>query len=234
MKPILVLRHIACEGPGYLEQVFKRHNIPLQMIHIDENQSVPDSLQDFAALVLMGGPMSANDDLPWIGQELALIRQADASGMPVLGHCLGGQLISKALGGEISRNPVKEIGWLPVTQYENALANEWFGKTMTFDAFHWHGETFSIPQGATPLLQSEYCANQAFAKGNILALQCHLEITAEQVPIWATEYADEISVPSDSIQSRATMQYDLAHRIRVLQAIADDTYERWLQPLLQA
>ena len=233
MKSILVLRHVACEGPGYLEQVFRHHNVPFQEVHIDENQSVPDSLNGFSALVIMGGPMSVNDDLPWISDELALIREADATGLPVLGHCLGGQLISKALGGKITGNPVKEIGWLPVRQYANPDATEWFGEK-PFDAFHWHGETFSVPQGATPLLYSEFCEHQAFVKGNILALQCHLEITAEQIPVWATEYAEEIADPSDSIQSLASMQQDLTARIHALQSIADATYERWLQPLLTA
>ena len=111
MRPLTIFRHIACEGPAYLAAVLDRHAIPWQLVKIDENEPVPDTLDDCSGLVFMGGPMSVNDPLPWIERELSLIRRAQAENMPVLGHCLGGQLICKALGGTISANPVKEIGW---------------------------------------------------------------------------------------------------------------------------
>ena len=114
MKPLYIFRHIDCEGPGYLAEVLERKGIPWQLIAIDTDVAVPHSIDGCSGLVFMGGPMSVNDDLPWIGQELALIRAAQTAGLPVLGHCLGGQLISKALGGEITANPVREIGWHPV------------------------------------------------------------------------------------------------------------------------
>src|SRR3546814_216122 len=112
-------------------------------------------------MVLMGSPMSVNDDLPWIASVLSLIRDAIRLDIPVLGHCLGGQLISKALGAEITVNPVKEIGWGEVTVSNNAQAREWFGNLPRFQVFHWHGETFSLPAGTTHLLSSSHCRNQA-------------------------------------------------------------------------
>jgi GMP synthase-like glutamine amidotransferase len=114
MKPIYIFRHQEYEGPGYLQQVLHQHQLPYQIFYIDQGETVPSNIEHCSALVFMGGPMSVNDELPWIAPELHLIRDAVAKHLPVLGHCLGGQLISKALGGKITANAVKEIGWLPV------------------------------------------------------------------------------------------------------------------------
>ena len=122
MKPIAIFRHAAPEGPGYLAEFLDERQIPWQLIAIDAGDAVPSDINAFSGLVFMGGPMSANDELPWIAHELALIRDAVARDIPVLGHCLGGQLISKALGGTVSRNPVKEIGWGEVTVVGNEAA----------------------------------------------------------------------------------------------------------------
>ncbi len=114
MQEILIFRHAPHEGPGYLADYLDRRGLPRRLIRIDRNDPVPTSIDGVPGIVLMGGPMSVNDPLPWIPKVTDLIRQAVAADVPVLGHCLGGQLISKALGGAITRNPVKEIGWLPV------------------------------------------------------------------------------------------------------------------------
>ncbi len=111
MKPIAIFRHARSEGPGYFATFLNEHAIPWVMIRIDEGDAVPADASAFSGLVFMGGPMSVNDDLPWIPKVLALIRDAYAKDIPLLGHCLGGQLMSKALGGVVSKNPVKEIGW---------------------------------------------------------------------------------------------------------------------------
>jgi len=164
MKPIRIFRHIACEGPGYFGHFLQNYNIPFELVCIDTGESPPPQIDDVSALVFMGGPMSVNDDIEWIQQELTLIQQAVAADLPVLGHCLGGQLISKALGGSISANPVKEIGWLPVQKIPGAVADDWLAEfTDNSCLFHWHGETFSIPDTATAILRSEHCAHQGFA-----------------------------------------------------------------------
>ncbi|MBI5612474.1 MAG: type 1 glutamine amidotransferase, partial [Gammaproteobacteria bacterium] len=186
MKEIAIFRHAASEGPGYLADFLARRGLPQRLIRIDNNDPVPTSIDGFSALVFMGGPMSVNDDLPWIPPVLALIRQAVAADRPVLGHCLGGQLISKALGGAVTRNPVKEIGWLPVSRVNGPLAADWLDDLPAeFEVFHWHGETFSIPPGATRILTSRDCANQAFVIGKTLAFQCHVEMTSAMVREWA-------------------------------------------------
>ena len=230
MKPIRIFRHVAHEGPGYLGQFLNRQQCPYEVVEIDQGAPVPDGLDDVSALVFMGGPMSVNDDLPWIEPELALIRKAVARDMPILGHCLGGQLISKALGGTIGANHTKEIGWLEVEAVESEAAREWLaGLPPRFELFHWHGETFSIPGGAQRILKSDHCDNQAFVLGKVLAMQCHVEMTAELVPLWADCNADEIARPSATVQSKAQMVEDLDQRIGRLQQIADRLYSRWLQ-----
>ena len=177
--------------------------------------------------------MSVNDTLPWIEPELALIRQAVASNMPVLGHCLGGQLISKALGGTISANPVKEFGWFDVTQHNSATTQSWLSTLpQQFTVFHWHGERFSVPSGADLILSSHGCRNQAFVIGNTLALQCHVEMTAAMVREWAELEPDTIAHATPTIQNWAQMSEQLETRIETLQQHADQLYLRWLQPLL--
>jgi len=233
MRPLTIFRHIGCEGPGYLAEVLDRQAIPYRIIRIDRNETVPDTVEDSAGLVFMGGPMSANDPLPWIEQELALIRMAQEKGLPVLGHCLGGQLISRALGGTVTANPVKEIGWHPVRKAATAAAADWLrdlpGEPVLF---HWHGETFSLPEGAELILENDHCAHQAFVMGNTLALQCHVEMTAPMVHEWVALYEDELQEDTASVQSADHITNQLTARIRAAQQVADRLYQRWLVAVL--
>ena len=234
MKAITIFRHTASEGAGYFSDFLKRHQIPYHIIYLDQGEALPTTLAETSALVFMGGPMSVNDDIDWIKPELELIRQAIDKNMPVLGHCLGGQMISKALGGTINANPVKELGWLPVQKQNNAEADDWLaGLPDSFDAFHWHGESFTIPEGASNILASQHCSHQAFVIGNTLAMQCHVEMTPEMVIDWATIHADDIAIATDTIQSREQLSSQLKTNITTLQAHADKLYRRWLQPLIQ-
>ena len=233
MRPLTIFRHIGCEGPGYLADVLEWQDIPYRIIRVDQNQPVPDSIEDTAGLVFMGGPMSVNDPLPWIEQELALIRMAQDRGLPLLGHCLGGQLISRALGGTISTNPVKEIGWHPVHSAGTPAAADWLRDIPGEPClFHWHGETFSIPQGAELILENDNCAHQAFTLGNTLALQCHVEMTAPMVSEWAALYKDELQDVTATVQSAVQMTTALTARISAAQQVADRLYQRWLEPVL--
>jgi len=232
MQPILIFRHVACEGPGYLGEFLQRRGLSYRVIAIDENESVPDVLGNTPALAFMGGSMSVNDPLPWIERELALIREAITRGIPVLGHCLGGQLISKALGGTVTRNPVKEIGWLPVFRAPlSGSLTDLADLPESFEAFHWHGETFSLPDSANLLLSSEDCAHQAFSIGNTLALQFHVEVTAEMVEEWASLSADELAAPTATIQSRSDMTKQLDTRIAQLHRVADIFYRKWVSAI---
>lgn len=232
MQEILIFRHAPHEGPGYLADYLDRHRRPWRLIRIDRNDPVPSSIDGVSGLVFMGGPMSVNDPLPWIPKVTELIRKAVAADLPVLGHCLGGQLISKALGGTITKNPIKEIGWLPVSRANGSLANDWLdGLPVEFEVFHWHGETFSIPPGATRLLGSRDCANQAFVIGKTLAFQCHIEMTSDMVREWARVGAEELAPVCATVQNPQTMTADLDARVQRLQAVADKFYDRWIQGL---
>jgi len=232
MQEILIFRHAPHEGPGYLADYLDRHRLPYRLIRIDQGDAIPSSIDGISGIVLMGGPMSVNDPLPWIPKVTELIRKAVAADLPVLGHCLGGQLISQALGGAITRNPIKEIGWLPVSRVDNAVARQWLdGLPAQFEVFHWHGETFSIPPGATRILGSRDCANQAFVIGKTLAFQCHVEMTAAMVREWARVGADEIAPVCATVQDPQTMTADLDARVQRLQAVADKIYDRWIEGL---
>ncbi len=234
MKPVAIFRHAASEGPGYFATFLDQRAIPWQLVRIDENDPVPADPVAFSGLVFMGGPMSVNDDLPWIPPVLALIRAAVAQGLPVLGHCLGGQLMAKALGGVVTRNPVKEIGWGEVAVAESATALEWFGDVRGFLSFHWHGETFSPPPGAETVLSSAHCPNQAFVlEGRHLGMQCHVEMTAEMVREWCRHGAGEMAAARESpaVQTAEAMQDGLEEKIQALHALAERLYGRWVKGL---
>ncbi|MEO8768329.1 MAG: type 1 glutamine amidotransferase [Nitrosospira sp.] len=232
MRPIAIFRHIPTEGPGYFATFLDSHYIPWRLVRIDANEALPSSTNQFSGLVFMGGPMSVNDDLPWIAPELTLIRQAVANNIPMLGHCLGGQLISKALGGVVSKNPVKEIGWGEISVADNPVAREWFGELSKFKSFHWHGEAFSLPDGATRVLSSPYCENQAFTLGMHLGMQCHVEMTEDMVKTWCQTGAEEIAGSSGpAVQSVEAILIDLASRVSVLNQVANRLYTKWISGL---
>ena len=200
---------------------------------MDEGALAPADAAEYSGHVFMGGPMSVNDDLPWIPHSLNLIRQAVAQDIPVLGHCLGGQLMAKALGGTVGKASVKEIGWGEVSLVNTPLANLWFTDAPpTFEAFHWHGETFTIPEGATRILESRYCTNQAFVMGKHMAMQCHVEMTANMVNVWCEVGSDEINENTGpGVQSVDMIKQDLNHHVQGLNTRAAGIYTQWIKGL---
>ena len=232
MKPAAIFRHSPTEGPGYFATYLHGRSLTWKLFEIDAGEPVPASAGDFSALVFMGGPMSVNDDLPWIPGELELIRAAVDRGIPVLGHCLGAQLMAKALGAAVVPNPCKEIGWGRVDVNESVEARSWFGDTRSFLSFHWHGETFSLPSGATNIASSAHCANQAFVLGPHLAMQCHVEMTPEMVQAWCLSGSGELAqCASPTVQDAREMQSHLPSRTAALNAVAARLYDRWITGL---
>ena len=232
MKPLVIVRHARTEGPGHFASFLDAKGLPWRLLAIDQGEAVPESPEGFAGLVFMGGPMCVNDDLPWIPPVLALIRAAVAADIPVLGHCLGGQLMAKALGGSVGPNPVKEIGWGRVDVADTDSARHWFGDLGSFQAFHWHGETFSPPPGASPILSSAHCANQAFALGKHLGLQCHVEMTEAMIDTWCAVGAEEIAAArSPAVQTPAAMRAMNGACLPALSQAADRLYSRWVEGL---
>jgi len=233
MKPVAIFRHFHSEGPGYFATYLERIGRPWQIVRIDAGDPMPAGVDGFAGLAFMGGPMSVNDPLPWISPVLALIRAAVERDVPVIGHCLGGQLMSKALGGTVSRNPVKEIGWGEVRIADDPVARDWFGEAPgRFLSFHWHGEAFTVPPGGRAVLASDHCANQAFVLGRHIGMQCHVEMTPELIAAWCRSGAEEIAASTGpAVQSPEEIQRDLYSRLSRLHRAADRIYERWVAGL---
>lgn len=236
MNPVAVFRHSITEGPGYFATVLDRNRIPWRLIKTDEEEAVPEDVSEFSGLAFMGGPMSVNDNLPWIAPVLALIRNAVRAEVPVIGHCLGGQLMAKALGGVVSRNPVKEIGWGAVTILPVDESRRWLGDSTSFESFHWHGETFTIPPGAVKLAGSEYCANQMFSLGNHLGMQCHVEMTPSLIANWCKDSDNEVrslARRTASVQTPDQMLMDVEQKTTRLHGIADRLYATWMRGLVR-
>jgi GMP synthase-like glutamine amidotransferase len=229
MRPVAIFRAAPTEGPGYFAAYLERASIPWKLVALDAGEAVPRDPREFSGIGIMGGPMSANDDLPWIPPLLEFLRDAVRRDVPVIGHCLGGQLMSCAFGGEVRVNPVREIGWGEVRVADNGVARDWLGDLQSFQTFQWHGDTFSIPPGATRVLEGEHCANQAFAIGRHLGMQCHVEMTTELVRTWLSTGQKEIVEhgKSPAVQPPAEIEKDLDTRLERLHEIADRIYDRW-------
>jgi GMP synthase-like glutamine amidotransferase len=198
---------------------------------VDESVSPPHLPDEFSGLCFMGGPMSVNDDLPWIPSTLKLIRAADAAGIPGDRPLPGRATDGQALGGTVGRNPVKELGWGRVEPPSSTAAADWLDGIAPFDAFHWHGETFTIPPGATRILGNAHCANQAFVRGPHLAMQCHVEMTPTMIASWCTQWYAEGVPASASVQTPEQMQQGMEPRIEAMRAVADRLYARWARGL---
>lgn len=228
MKPVAICRYASHEGPGYFATYLARYEIPWRIVKLDEGEPLP-AAGNIAGLAMMGGPMSANDQLPWIPRMLDLVRASAAADVPVIGHCLGGQLLAKALGGTVTRNPVKEIGWGRIDVLDTPCASEW-GPSQPFVSYHWHGETFSIPDGAVRIWSSAHCENQAFVSGKHFAMQCHVEMTEEMIERWCETGAREIernAERSPAVQKPEAMREKISEKLEALHRIADQVYGRW-------
>jgi GMP synthase-like glutamine amidotransferase len=233
MKPVVICRYAPQEGPGYFATYLSQRNIDWSLVKLDKGEPLPN-VNSITALAMMGGPMSVNDELPWITAMLAFVRDCVRTDVPVIGHCLGGQLLAKAAGAEVTRNAVKEIGWGRVDIENGALAAEW-GTAEPFVSYHWHGETFSIPPGALRIWSSAHCANQAFVlRTKHIGMQCHIEITGEMVEEWCATGMAEIDrniSRSPAVQTPQAMREHMSAKLDALHRVADRVYDRWIQSL---
>jgi GMP synthase-like glutamine amidotransferase len=234
MNPVAIFRHSPTEGPGYFAIFLESCRIPWVLIPLDAGASVPGNTDAYAGLCFMGGPMSVNDDLPWIAPACALIRDAVSKAIPVLGHCLGGQLISKALGGTIGKNLVPEIGWSRLNGGTDAISRHWLGDCAgkALEVFQWHSETFSLPEGATLIAENACCARQIAALGPHLALQCHIEMLPEMIAAWCEHWQAEVSLPPPpSVQTPERIKAELPEKLPLLRQVADQLYGVWVTGL---
>jgi GMP synthase-like glutamine amidotransferase len=234
-KPVAVFRFSDTEGPGHFATFLDANRIPWKLYRLDEGEAVPPSSEPFAGLAFMGGPMSANDPTPWNRPVLDLMRDAVDRKVPMIGHCLGGQMMSRALGAEVTRNPVKEIGWNPVKVDDTPAARQWFGEDLAgFITFQWHGDTFALPRGAQRILTGAYCANQAYVYDDRhLALQCHVEMTPAMIESWIASGAGEIEAhrTSPAVQPVSTITGEMDARLPDLSRNAERLYRHWITNL---
>jgi GMP synthase-like glutamine amidotransferase len=201
---------------------------------------LPPDPDAYDLLVVLGGPMGVHDDaeIPWLAAEKAALKTALDAGKPVLGLCLGAQLIAAVLGARVFANTHREIGWWPVERLPEAAEHPFaacFPERLV--TFHWHGDTFDIPEGATPLFRSEACANQGFAVGDrVLALQFHPEITPEAVQAWIAASDGYHRAPGAWIQDEAAMRGIpalYAENRRCMEAACDALLRSAVQPSAQ-
>jgi len=235
MRPIAIFRFSRTEGPAFFGDWLDARRLPWQLVALDEGAPVPRDPRAFAGVAMMGGPMSVNDDLAWVAPLCGLLREAVAADVPVLGHCLGGQLLAKALGAPVTRAAVPEIGWLDVAVGDAPELRGWFGGRDAFTTFQWHYEAFGLPPGAARALTNRFNANQAYVIADRhIGLQCHIEMTRALTETWLATGAGELPAQSTpAAQSAADIRRDLDLRVAALNAVAGDVYARWAQGLVR-
>lgn len=184
---VLVFRHIPMEHLGLISDSLDAAAVEYRYCDLFEDPAAHVSLEETTGIITLGGPMSVNDELDYIRREIGFLEFALAIGKPILGICLGSQLIAKALGSRVFRNPASEIGWGPIERTDAGRIDPLLASLHDPETvLHWHGETFDLPSGATWLARSELCANQAFRFGpNVYGLQFHLEATPDMVAAWS-------------------------------------------------
>ncbi|WP_457977638.1 gamma-glutamyl-gamma-aminobutyrate hydrolase family protein [Ectopseudomonas composti] len=203
---VQVLQHVSFEGVGSMAEWFQARGAAVHYTRFFEADARLPDPASCDLIVAMGGPMSVNDEaeLPWLIEEKAFLRQAIEQGIPVLGICLGAQLIASALGARVQPNAQAEIGWFPVWRAES-VGEGYFVCPDRVELLHWHGETFDLPEGARLLASSEACRHQAFQLGQrVIGLQCHPEMTPVIVTDLLAECANELQ-PGPWVQTPAQL-----------------------------
>lgn len=234
MSPLLVLQFMQDDGPGYLGTWATRAGAPLDVRSAAAGQAFPPGIGGYAALAVLGGAMSANDDLAFLRDAERLILDAMRENVPVLGHCLGGQLMARALGARVTESPAPEIGWHRMDVIDHPAARAWFGPAQAHHVFHWHYDAFELPPGATRLAGSGACPNQAFAIGPHLAMQFHVEIDEHKIADWlrveSTAYASAQTLHATA-QSPDRIRELTPQWLPSQQALAEVIYANWLSRL---
>lgn len=231
MKPVAIFQHDPLQHPGYLLRFLDEVGIASRIVRSGEGDDVPRSARFFSGVVVLGSDASVNDPLPWIERERRLVGDAVASGVPVLGHCFGAQLLARSLGAVVQKSPWPHIGWtrLRVTPAARPL----FGAQAQVLAFNWHHETFAIPRGASRTLFGEHCLNKGFAFGRHLAFQSHLEVTDEIVRAWCSSHRGELAAATGpSVQHEAEILAGLDEKLATVHVAARRAYAHWAAPMM--
>ncbi|ODS00819.1 hypothetical protein AUC69_07455 [Methyloceanibacter superfactus] len=230
MKPIRFFRHEDWIQPGRLDAYLASRDVPWEIVCIDRGDPIPQRVDDVSGLVFLGGTMSVNDAFPWLEEEMRLIRMAADRQVPMLGHCMGSQLIAKALGGDVGPMATKEIGWYEIHKHDNPVAQEWLKEVPDrSEILIWHHEAFTLPPGAMPLYSSEYCVQQAYALDNIVATVAHPEVTPAMLEEWLRIYGYDIDASLPTVQPIERIRARLAERCATMhRQFTDRLYDAWL------
>ncbi len=226
---VLAFRHVPFEGAGLIVPVLESHNIGLDYADLYVPGTRLPDVSKYDGLIVLGGPMSANDDLDYLRAEMEMLRAEVTRGRPVLGICLGAQLLARALGPSVRRNPVKEIGWYQIECTAAASADPLLGGVSRETVFHWHGETFDLPPGAQLLASSERCRHQAYRVGqSAYGFQFHLEVTPEMIADWCQQDAN--CGDMRELETAIDPGYDAVR----LAELASSVFGKWCRTLRQA
>ncbi|HVZ79184.1 MAG TPA: type 1 glutamine amidotransferase [bacterium] len=228
MPRVSCFQHIDCEGPGTLWDVLKSKGVQVELLKPFQGEEIPAHPGD--GLIVLGGPMGVYEErrFPWMTKELDAIRRCLDSSIPVLGICLGSQMLAHAAGGQVFRGAQPEVGWFPID-----LTSEGHGDPLllglpgTFDAFHWHGDTFTLPKGAVRLAESALYRHQVFkVGGNAYGFQCHLEVTGAMAREWASLYAKELT-PQGGPNRPERILEGLEDKARALRVFSEKVFSRF-------
>lgn len=228
MQQVFVLQHADAETPGTIAEVLADRDVKIRTVRSFAGEPVPAEHGDAAGLIVMGGPMSVyeQDRYPFLRDELRLIQRTQREGKPMLGVCLGSQLLAAAFGAQVIRAEQKEIGWYPVQLSEKAEADlVWKGIVPSFTAFHWHGDVFELANGAESLASSELTPLQAFRYGsNVYGVLFHLEVTESLIKAMISAFPEELQAAG---LSGKEIVRDAELHVHNLRQIGRTVFQRW-------
>ncbi len=234
MKPVLIFEHIQTSGPGLFEKFLNECSIPYQILRPNQGDQVPANAEipKYSGFCFLGGVESVTEPTDAMLSEIELIKTAANLGKPMIGHCLGGQLISNAFGGQVKKHMIEEFGWSRLHPDNKQIAQLWgIDLSLQLTAMQWHSDTFSIPEGATRILKGDFCINQAFVMGNTLAMQFHVEIDYEMIKHWAIDLVEKHPQGNDSVQSGLQIMNSIENNFAISQKLAWQLYNKWIEDL---
>lgn len=227
---IAILQFDADNPPGYLGTWLAERALPFALLRLDITPAL--ELGGYDGYALMGGPMMVGDNLPWMHAVIDQLRRNLDDGCPILGHCLGGQMLAHAAGATVGPCAHPEVGWVDVAPAANPVARQWLGphaERATMPVYHWHFHAFELPAGAELLLTRPEMPNQAFALGPHVGFQSHLEIDPSTLASWYRAQPDpEGAYPVGTIQSPAAALGQAPHKIPEMRRLSSHAYARWI------
>lgn len=222
---ILVTMHVASEGPGSLGTFLEAQGHTVRTVRLHEDEPLPNDPTGYSAVISMGGPMNVYEDdaYPFLGTEARFMRTAIDRGIPVLGICLGAQMIARACGAVVTKSPQKEVGWCTVSLTKAGVGDPFFrGLPSELEVLQWHEDMFHIPDGGALLASSAACPHQAFRYGSAYGLQFHVEVTRGMLAAWFAESPELAGILS---------RYDEMHT--ALDRHAQTIFSNWIATLAQ-